>query len=606
MKNRFILLILSCLAQSALSQTCTKGNCVNGFGTFKYANNSSYSGEFKQGKRHGKGIYYYANSNKYLGDWQNDLRVGEGKLSYANGDVYTGLFANDKMEGQGTMEFSTGDMFSGTWKNGKPDGRGIYFFRSGERYEGDFTEARFEGNGMLFYKNGCNYKGQWKAGKKEGYGEFRNASGKTITAMWSDDKILKILDDTNEDEVIDPVVNTLPGTFTSASKDLADNNTNDQLKEILTHKPFTHTEDNSNSNKTTSSSDYKDTYIHLDGQNLTNCNAIFCAKGKGIFTYGDGSKFVGEFLEGEPKGRGTCYYANGDRYEGFWENHAPHGEGVMYFSSGLSYGAIWKHGKSIREVRRKQEFIFDSTVVVDRSPEVKIWVVIIGIARYEHMPALKYSDDDAYKMYAFFKSPEGGALKDEQIRILIDEEANRINILKTLNQVFMKADENDVVMMYFSGHGLEGTFIPIDYDGFSNLLKHDEVKDIINRSKAKHKVCFTDACHSGSLLATKSPYSNSSLHFYEEFDKSSGGIAFLMSSKSKEFSLEDGGLRQGVFSHFLIKGLKGAADVDGNKTITIKELFNYVYKHVREYTARAQSPMIAGEYDENMPIGIIR
>ena len=170
----------------------------------------------------------------------------------------------------------------------------------------------------------------------------------------------------------------------------------------------------------------------------------------------------------------------------------------------------------------------------------------------------------------------------------------------------MKADENDVVLMYYSGHGLEGTFIPIDYDGFSNLLKHDEVKEILNRSKAKHKVCFLDACNSGSLLAAKGSFSNSLLYYYDEVEKSSGGTAFFMSSKSKEFSLEDGGLRQGVFSHFLIDGLKGLADHNHDKIVTLKELFNYVYSNVRQYTGNVQTPMIAGDYDENMPVGFIR
>lgn len=73
-----------------------------------------------------------------------------------------------------------------------------------------------------------------------------------------------------------------------------------------------------------------------------------------------------------------------------------------------------------------------------------------------------------------------------------------------MNDLFMRADENDVVMLYYSGHGLEGTFIPIDYDGFDHALQHDEVKEMFNKSKAKHKVCYADACHSGSLLAASS------------------------------------------------------------------------------------------------------
>lgn len=341
-------------------------------------------------------------------------------------------------------------------------------------------------------------------------------------------------------------------------------------------------------------------------EHLPNCNAEYCAEGRGSFTYGDGSRYIGTFLSGEPSGQGICYYANGDRYEGAWKNHAPDGEGVMYFASGLVYAAVWSHGKAVQELSRKKEFIFDDKVPVERSKEVKIWAVVVGIARYEHMPSLKYSDDDAYKIYAFLKSPEGGALKDDQIRVLIDEEASRIAILQAINQVFMKADENDVVMLYYSGHGLDGTFLPVDYDGYQNQLKHDELRSLLDKCKAKNKVVYIDACYSGSLLATKGPYSSSLLEFYDELSKSKGGTAFLMSSKSKEYSLEDGGLRQGVFSHFLIRGLKGESDRNQDKIISLKELFEYVYKNVRDYTANVQSPMIAGDYDEEMPVGFIR
>ncbi|MBK9679001.1 MAG: caspase family protein [Saprospiraceae bacterium] len=62
----------------------------------------------------------------------------------------------------------------------------------------------------------------------------------------------------------------------------------------------------------------------------------------------------------------------------------------------------------------------------------KIWTVVVGVARYEHMPALRYSDDDAYRIYAFLKSPEGRALKDDQIKILVDEDATRDKIISAL------------------------------------------------------------------------------------------------------------------------------------------------------------------------------
>ncbi|HEX5626159.1 MAG TPA: caspase family protein, partial [Saprospiraceae bacterium] len=684
MKTWMILLGWLCLQQTASSQGCTKGDCLNGFGTYQYSSGSYYTGEFKGGKRHGKGIFYYSNQNKYLGDWKMDRRHGEGKMQFQNGDVYKGAFFDDRMEGQGTMDFASQDRYSGSWKNNKPNGTGSYYFHSGERYEGQFADARFEGEGCLYYKNGSSYKGQWKASKKDGLGIFKDKDGRTVAAHWSQDKLVRVVSGdpattasahtrpseqpkiettpaasvpnqkpkpvpeahtasgnepaTKLDQQVMNEGWTLPGEekqnpsattarvmaapdddFTepepetaqaqpaatnanessgdqtpyqrptnqtnstegtpaasAEQKPISDTQSSAQTEPASELSPSTESKPNTETAvvESTQPQAQTDTFKPLvdDESKLPDCNTEYCESGLGVLTYGDGSRYVGEFVDGEPFGRGSCYYSNGDRYQGRWENHAPQGEGTMYFVSGLSYTAQWDRGQATKVVDRKKHFVFDSTIAVDRNPEVKIWAVLIGISRYAHMPSLKYSDDDTYKIYAFLKSPEGGALRDEQIRILIDEDATKLNILQAINQVFMKADENDVVMLYYSGHGLEGTFLPIDYDGKSNLLQHEDVKALFDRSLAKHKVCYVDACHSGSLLATKGPYSKSLFEFYEALDHSRGGTAFVLSSKSKEFSLEDGGLRQGVFSHFLIKGLKGGADRDHDHTITIKEL----------------------------------
>lgn len=223
---------------------------------------------------------------------------------------------------------------------------------------------------------------------------------------------------------------------------------------------------------------------------------------------------------------------------------------------------------------------------------------------------MKYTDDDAYRYYAFLKSPEGGALPDNQIRVLIDEDATRNNILRAMKQVYYQADANDVILFYFSGHGFDGSFIPSDYDGYNNLLYHTDVKEILEKSAARHKICFADACHSGSAgstaLAARAPYENHLDRYYKAFEKSRGGIALLLSSKGEEFSLEDEGLRQGVFSHYLMRGLKGEADSNKDKIVSIQEIYQFVYTKVKSYTASAQTPVLSGAYDKNMPVAVLR
>jgi uncharacterized caspase-like protein len=92
--------------------------------------------------------------------------------------------------------------------------------------------------------------------------------------------------------------------------------------------------------------------------------------------------------------------------------------------------------------------------------------------------------------------------------------------------------------------------------------------------------------------------------FYNTLAQAQAGTALIMSSKSEETSLEASGLRQGVFSHFLIRGLKGEGDVNNDKIVTIQELFEFVYQNVRTYTGNQQSPIIRGDYDHKMIVSI--
>ena len=191
----------------------------------------------------------------------------------------------------------------------------------------------------------------------------------------------------------------------------------------------------------------------------------------------------------------------------------------------------------------------------------------------------------------------------------MDEAATRTNVLKTMRQYFLKADANDVVLFYFSGHGLEGCFLPVDFDGFNNKLRHEEIKQVLMQSKAKHKLCIADACHSGTLsygLAAKGPTRASIAKYYQAFEDSNGGVALLMSSKAEELSLEDHGLRQGVFTYYLLRGLKGAANANGDHIITIRELYKYVHQKVRAYTTNVQTPVLTGVYDDAMPVALHR
>lgn len=544
MKKLLSLTIATLLSFYLYSQgDCQKGDCNNGHGTYLYPSGAKYIGDFKNGKLHGKGIFYYSDGTKYIGNWENQYRQGKGRMIFISGDEYFGNFKMNKMSGKGVMTYISGNTYEGDWLSNKQHGIGKFSFSNGDVYEGAFIEGMFSGQGTMYYSDGSKYEGEWLMNKRHGQGVMTYPDGEQVFGQWEDDEYL---------------------------------------------------------------ADWATMSFGGDTSILRDCNSTYCASGTGKFLYKDGSKYVGSFNKGIPEGEGTVFYKSGDKYEGGWLQHAPHGRGIMYYKSGKIVGAIWDFGKPVKKLFSEHKVENPVNVTVENSQDVKIWAVIIGAAQYPHMPALRYTDDDAYQVYAFLKSPEGGALPDEQLRLLIDEDATLNNITTALRSIFLRADENDVVLFYFSGHGIEGAFLPIDYDGVNNKLEHSELISLLKASRAKHKIVIADACHSGSLLVARTPLSEALQKYYTAFETARGGTALLMSSKGEEYSLEDGGLRSGIFSHFLVRGLKGEADANADKIISITEIFDFVHRNVRMYTGNIQTPTLSGDYDNRMPISVIR
>jgi hypothetical protein len=244
------------------------------------------------------------------------------------------------------------------------------------------------------------------------------------------------------------------------------------------------------------------------------------------------------------------------------------------------------------------------------SANMRVWVVVVGIADYHLIGKLNYTDDDAYRMYAYYKSPEGGGLPDNQIKVLIDEDATRNNVMRAMKDIYSQAGGNDAIIFYFSGHGARDAFVLWEYNGPTpnnrGLLLHEEINTLFERSPAKYKYIIADACHSGSSgqQGVKSA-SATEQHYYQTFEQSRGGFVMLLSSMSNEYSLETSGIRQGVFTHFLIRGLKGEADANKDRIVSVVELFDYVESNVSTYTKRRQNPVLSGDYTANPPISVV-
>lgn len=251
------------------------------------------------------------------------------------------------------------------------------------------------------------------------------------------------------------------------------------------------------------------------------------------------------------------------------------------------------------------------------SVEPKIWGVLVGVAKYspeqnkKGVRDLKFCGKDAETMHAFLLSPEGGSVPAKQLRLLTDEQATYDNITKACSEIFSQAAPQDLIVFYFSGHGGVEKFCAHDQN-----ISHNAIKKTITSSAALKRLCIADACHSGSWnsnnqLSTKSQLSEEEVRslYYQQLGRTGDGLALFMSSAMEETSLELPGLGHGMFTYYYIEGLKGGADANKDRIITIEEIFRYVYDNVSKKASAlgsSQTPQINGTFDRDMPVGIAR
>ena len=237
------------------------------------------------------------------------------------------------------------------------------------------------------------------------------------------------------------------------------------------------------------------------------------------------------------------------------------------------------------------------------------YALVVGISRYANLPAnqqLAFAERDADSIYSVLISPEGGNFRAENVHKLVGAKATLANIKRELETWLPGAAKpNDRVVIYFAGHGFvvdgKGYLAPHDFkldQPQTTGYPMDSLGKVIGSSiQAKYKVLLTDSCHSGAITPETSRELSDKLR---NLDPS---LFSLTASRDREQSFEDSQLGEGhgVFTYYVVKGLEGAADDNGDGIVNADELTEYVRRNVREYTKNAQTPTSdRGSFDPEM------
>ncbi len=257
----------------------------------------------------------------------------------------------------------------------------------------------------------------------------------------------------------------------------------------------------------------------------------------------------------------------------------------------------------------------------------KLFAVVIGISKYDQAGSsisnLKYADQDAMSFLEFLKSPAGGALADDSVTTLLNEQATTKNIRHALFTFLTAAQPQDTVVIYIAGHGAPDPHDPRNLylmtadtnpeDMGGTAFPMWQMQDVYERVlKAKKVITLADTCHSygfsGARAGDAGQNGSNLINQYLERYAAKGERAVITASDISESSFEDvqWGNGHGVFTYFLLKGLKGEADKNHDGVVTAGELFAYLQRVVPEATSGKQNPRAMQGLASSMPVSVLK
>jgi hypothetical protein len=223
------------------------------------------------------------------------------------------------------------------------------------------------------------------------------------------------------------------------------------------------------------------------------------------------------------------------------------------------------------------------------------WAVLVGVNDYtdkNHFGTLRMSVGDTTKISEVLNS---GGFEQGNIHLLTDREQQkplREAIIAELKAVAAVTDSDDLLLFYFSGHGVEkggeiylmpqnGMGIAPDETGLS--IRY--IKKIMEEAKARAKVILLDACHSGTDGPAKGSQEMSE-EFIKNVFKQAAGMAILSSCRSNQFSYEWKEKQCSVFTYYLLEALEGKADRSNKGFVTVLDVNLYVTDGVKSWASQ--------------------
>jgi antitoxin component YwqK of YwqJK toxin-antitoxin module len=192
---------------------------------------------------------------------------------------------------------------------------------------------------------------------------------------------------------------------------------------------------------------------------------------------------------------------------------------------------------------------------------------------------LQYAEQDADRIRLVLT--ELGGFAPERITML--REPGRDELLAALQEHanIASASSEDMFVFYYSGHATaRGLKLG------EETLPYEELRGSMNELDSEVRLGVLDACRSGEITRLKGL--TLSEPFATDDALTAEGEAWLTASAYDEDSQESDHLQGSFFTHYLVSGLRGAADRDDG-VVSLSEAYDYAHDQTVSRTGRTDA-----------------
>ena len=213
------------------------------------------------------------------------------------------------------------------------------------------------------------------------------------------------------------------------------------------------------------------------------------------------------------------------------------------------------------------------------------YAVVVGanVGGHDQEP-LRFAERDAQRAAAVLRDLAG--VHDEDMVLLLAPDAQRLE--RVLERISVRLatetspDDRSLIFVYYSGHADERG-LRLGEGSFAL----DALREQVEAMPVDVRVLLVDACRSGEILRSKGGTPVEPFAITLRGPEQSEGLAILTSASGEEDAQESDRLQSGVFTHHLLAGLQGAADVSADHKVTLSEAYQYAYDRTLMSTSRA-------------------